>query len=575
MNFQLTQKGKTMKHLIVSNTITIIVVLFFTMSTSRVDAEILNVNSGIFYPTITQAITSASSGNRLNISTGVYSEAIKIISTELEMYGGYATDCATKISGGMSYIAPHNGPYIWNSKVFFDSICVTGSVSFGLNIRGGSVVTSRFCNFSHNRSITYGNGGGVCVRQNSRLVLDRCSLYKNDAVNFGGGASIESNSKLTLIGDSNDISENTAKNGGGIAVIDGGIFQIQGVANIQKNSASVNGGGIYCDDSGESTVGNSEIVENIAGKDGGGFYVRGAGTKINLKNVNVISNLAKSISKVTNIGGGGLAAGFGAEVDLVNCLFDSNVSSNHAGAIAIYASQLTMGSDFTTFPSLTQPPNRFFNNSAPNDRQGGAVLITSESGASIKDAIFTNNFAGGYGGAVYVYNSATCDFVNVVIARNSSEDYGDGIRASVDSALRMAYCTVADNDEDGVTTGSSSLAMTNCIVWGHSLTEVDGGEDVQYSDIEGGYATGTGNIDANPVFISGTYELTAVSPCVNTGINVNIEYDCIGESRPQLGGYDLGAYEAIPEPGLGIWIFGIFILFLKNKIKIITGGWSV
>jgi len=92
--------------------------------------------------------------------------------------------------------------------------------------------------------------------------------------------------------------------------------------------------------------------------------------------------------------------------------------------------------------------------------------------------------------------------------------------------------------------------MTNCIVWGHSSTEVDTGENVQYSDIEGGYATGTGNIAADPAFVPGTYELTSISPCINTGININVEYDCIGESRPQLGGYDLGAYEVIPEGGI-------------------------
>jgi len=555
-----------MKHLIISNTISIIVVLIFTMSTSRVNAEILNVNSGIFYPTITQAISSVTSGDRLNISTGVYSETIKIISTDLEMYGGYAIDCTTKISDGKSYIVPDSGPYLWGSKVLFDSICVTGSVNFGLNIRGHSVVTSRYCTYSYNRSTTYGNGGGVCVRENSRLVLDRCRLYKNYAGNLGGGASIESNSKLTLI-DSNDISENTARYGGGIYAAGNSTLSIQGGANIQKNSASENGGGGYFTDS-EATFENSEVIGNIAEKDGGGFYVLNPGAKLNLKNVNVISNLSKSISNVTKIGGGGLAAGFGAEVDLVNCLFDSNVSSNHAGAIAIYSSQLTIDSDFTTFPSLTQPPNRFFNNSAPNDRQGGAVLIAAESGASIKDAIFTNNFAGGYGGAVYVYNSATCDFVNVVIARNSSTDSGDGIRASADSALRMAYCTIADNDEDGVTTSSSALSMTNCIVWGHSSTEVDAGENVQYSDIEGGYATGTGNIDVNPLLVPGTYELTSVSPCINTGININIEYDCIGESRPQLGGYDLGAYEAIPEPFTFLILnFGFLIYYYRRKLK--------
>ena len=111
---------------------------------------------------------------------------------------------------------------------------------------------------------------------------------------------------------------------------------------------------------------------------------------------------------------------------------------------------------------------------------GGSIL-------SVKDAIFTNNFAGGFGGAVYIYDGSTCDFVNVIVAKNSSTDSGDGIRIAQDSFLRMLHCTVLDYEEEGVTTtASSSIAMTNCIVYGHSLTEVSSGENVQYSDIEGG-----------------------------------------------------------------------------------------
>ena len=564
-----------MKHLIISNTITIIVVVIILLSTSHVSAEILNVNSGIFYPTITQAISSAISGDQLNISTGVYSERISIMSTDLEIYGGYATDCVTKISGGMSYIAPNNGPYLWNANVLFDSICVTGSVNFGLNIRGGSVVTSRYCTYSYNRSTTYGNGGGVCVRENSSLVLDKCSLYKNYAGNFGGGASIESNSKLTLI-DSNDISENTAKNGGGIYATGNSTISIQGGAIIQKNFASENGAGGYITDC-EATFENSEVIGNIAEKDGGAFYVFNSGAKLILKNVNVISNIAESTSEVANLGGGGVAVALNAELNLINCLFDSNVSSNFGGAISVYASQLSIDSDFSTFPALTQPPNRFFNNSAPNDRQGGAILITAESGASIKNAIFTNNYAGGFGGAVYVYAASTCDFVNVVVAYNNSVNLGDGIRVVQDSALRMAYCTVVDNDKYGVTTSGSDLAMTNCIVWGHGTTEVSSGENVQYSDIQGGYATGTNNIAFDPLFVDSAnlnYQLTLGSPCEDVALDIGITNDCIGEIRPQAGGYDMGAYEVVPEPGaIGavisylLLVIGIGRKFIPMKIS--------
>ncbi len=126
----------------------------------------------------------------------------------------------------------------------------------------------------------------------------------------------------------------------------------------------------------------------------------------------------------------------------------------------------------------------------------------------------------------------------------------------------MLHCTVVDNEEEGVTaTDSSSIAMTNCIVYGHSLTKVSGGENVQYSDIEGGYATGIGNIDADPEFLINSYELSENSYCVSTGININVEYDCINSPRPISPTQpDLGAYEFVPEPTLFLIFNFIFLI---------------
>jgi len=447
-------------------------------------------------------------------------------------------------------------------------------------LKGQSTVDS----FLIRNGISPGSGGGILIFGNGTVL--NCILTNNVAqdVTYGGGAiysfsgfisncTVKANTAikgggLLLRGNSvvKDcvLEENDADNGGGIYCNNSG--EISGCAI--KNNTADNGGGGYII-GGEAMFEQSDIIGNSAGKDGGAFYVFNSGAKLILKNVNVISNLAKSTSEVANLGGGGIAAAINAELNLINCLFASNVSSNFGGAISIYASQLTIDSDFSTFPSSTQPPNRFFNNSAPNDRQGGAILITSESGASIKDAVFTNNYAGGYGGAVYIYAASTCDFANVVVAHNRSVDVGDGIRAVQDSALRMAYCTVVDNDKYGVTASGSDLSMTNCIVWGHGTTEVSSGENVQYSDVQNGYATGTGNIDSDPLFVDYAnlnYELTAASPCKNTATNIGIVNDCIGEVRPQLGGYDMGAYEFVPEGGMVFSILcSVFSIFIYRR----------
>ncbi|RLD08307.1 MAG: hypothetical protein DRI44_09950 [Chlamydiae bacterium] len=448
-------------------------------------------------------------------------------------------------------------------------------------LRGQSTVDS----FLIRNGISSGSGGGILIFGNGTVL--NCIFTNNVAqdVTYGGGAIYSFSGFISNC----TVKANTAIKGGGLLLRGNSVVKD---CVLEGNNAD-NGGAIYCNNSGEisnciiknNTADNgaggyiiageaifeeNEIIGNIAVKDGGAFYVFNSGAKLVLKNVNVISNLAESTSAVANLGGGGVAVVLNAELNLINCLFDSNASSNFGGAISIYASQLSIDSDFSTFPALTQPPNRFFNNSAPNDRQGGAILITAESGASIKNAIFTNNYAGGFGGAVYVYDASTCDFVNIVVAHNNSMDSGDGIRAVQDSALRMAYCTVVDNDKYGVTTVGSDLTMTNCIVWAHGTTEVSSGENVQYSDIQGGYATGTNNIAFDPLFVDSAnlnYQLTLGSPCKNTALDIGIMSDCIGETRPQLGGYDMGAYEFVPEPFYLSFIIYYVIFISRRKYK--------
>jgi hypothetical protein len=65
----------------------------------------------------------------------------------------------------------------------------------------------------------------------------------------------------------------------------------------------------------------------------------------------------------------------------------------------------------------------------------------------------------------------------------------------------------------------------NNIIWGNttSLDLLNGATvDVDYSDVQGTNAPGTGNIDANPLFVNaaaGDYRLQPASPCIDTGRN--------------------------------------------------------
>jgi hypothetical protein len=82
---------------------------------------------------------------------------------------------------------------------------------------------------------------------------------------------------------------------------------------------------------------------------------------------------------------------------------------------------------------------------------------------------------------------------------------------------------------------------------------------VTYSDIEGGW-TGTGNIDADPMFAdaaSGDYHLGVGSPCIDAGTPAGAPAADV-EGTPRDAAPDMGAYE---------WTgFRIFLpLTLKNS----------
>jgi len=108
----------------------------------------------------------------------------------------------------------------------------------------------------------------------------------------------------------------------------------------------------------------------------------------------------------------------------------------------------------------------------------------------------------------------------------------------------------------------SSFAVTNCIMWGDSGGEIynyfSGGPTVTYCDVQGGY-TGTGNIDADPMFgnpYSGyAYDLKPGSPCLNAGTSTGApSTDILGRPRPNPPGSnpDVGAYEQNADASLAV-----------------------
>jgi hypothetical protein len=125
----------------------------------------------------------------------------------------------------------------------------------------------------------------------------------------------------------------------------------------------------------------------------------------------------------------------------------------------------------------------------------------------------------------------------------------------------VTNCTFVGNIGGAVfSRNGSSPTVTNSILWGNPGGSFTGDvpEAVTFSDVEGGH-TGTGNIDADPLFVDsagpdgdlstpedGDYHLAAGSPALDSGDNSapNIPpMDLDGNPRILNGTVDMGAYE--------------------------------
>ena len=151
------------------------------------------------------------------------------------------------------------------------------------------------------------------------------------------------------------------------------------------------------------------------------------------------------------------------------------------------------------------------------------------------------NGTASYGGGIYVNGAAaTPSLSHLIIYGNVATSNGGGIYTTSGAHPTIDQVTIYNNQGDsygGINChDSSTVVLTNSIIYGNEPAELPDGLDASFCDVEGG-RDGEGNIDVDPQFVNageGDFHLNANSGCINAG-------DPNGELDPDRSRTDIGA----------------------------------
>ena len=273
-------------------------------------------------------------------------------------------------------------------------------------------------------------------------------------------------------------------------------------------------------------------------------------------------------------------------------------SENGAATCIIDCEGSGRGFYFNNGESSTSVVDGFtITNGGDGTYHGGGIYCFNAS-PTITNCIITGNSAD-WGGGIY-YNSRTPILTNCIISGNTAVERGGGIySSSADPIIEncifsdnmvtagsggailgwyasptIKHCTFSGNSASGKGGAlcfwmDSSTNVTNCILWNDSASvgqeialeygyapsqvsltavysDIEGGTAAAYVDYSGSFNWGSGNINADPLFVGGgDYHLTSASPCVDTGTDAGVYRDIDGDTRPEGSGFEMGADEVV------------------------------
>ncbi|MHC4675958.1 MAG: LamG-like jellyroll fold domain-containing protein, partial [Planctomycetota bacterium] len=239
---------------------------------------------------------------------------------------------------------------------------------------------------------------------------------------------------------------------------------------------------------------------------------------------------------------------------IINCVLDDNDASySYPGGGGM------MNHDLYQEPPIFVESNPTLINCtfSYNRAEYGGGMANEGGSPTLINCKFMGNVNTFYGGGGMENISASPTLTNCLFAGNSAFEYGAGTMYNWGTGSNpiLRNCTIVDNADTSIVTYNNLTTLIDCILWGDDITDaIDGAVMITYSNIKGLHG-GEGNINADPMFVSGPsgdYYLSQTgsgqasdSPCVNTGSDTseNLEmhkYTTRTDRRADHGIVDMG-----------------------------------
>ena len=336
------------------------------------------------------------------------------------------------------------------------------------------------------------------------------------------------------------------------------IFSNNTAQRSNATSADSRGGGMYNSYSAPSVTyctfsGNEARSVNFSGQNCGGAMYNDQST-MTVSHCTFNNNTTPNSDEDTY--GGGMC-NINMTITINDCTFSGNAACYGGGVYSSNSATTTNNCTFSanaldTYPGGVNGSGMFLNacsgSVAHCDFTGNlnhsALGIQHGSPIEVSYCTILNNPVYGM-----TLQTAAPNITNCLFAGNNfgglANWYG-GVNAPV-----ITNCTFSENPTfpnlGAITNyGASTATLKNCILWGAgpSVHNPNGVVNISYSDVKqaSGIYPGTGNINADPLFISSAdFHLQNTSPCINTGTPTGAPADDFdGDARPFGGGLDMG-----------------------------------